>query len=111
MSSGILSTSRRVLKMSLDLVGSISIGAGGGCTASFDVLRDGTVVDVDFPQSYHDGVLAEPYGSCAPLVQECLSHPGSTGLPPGYDLFDYIGVATSSGEADASGKKGASAQH
>lgn len=89
------------LKVSVSLVGSISIGGGGGCTAVFDVMRYGRVVDVDFPQSYNAGLLAEPYESCGPLIQECLDHPGNTGLPPGYDLFDFIGVSTPDKKADA----------
>jgi hypothetical protein len=78
------------LKATLSLVGSISIGGGGGCKAVFTVLRDGTVADDTFPGSYNNGLLSTPYESCTPLVSECLAHPGSTDLPKSYDAFTYF---------------------
>jgi hypothetical protein len=60
------------LKATLSLVGSVSIGGGGGCRAVFTVLREGMAADVAFPGSYNDGLLSTPYESCSPLVSECL---------------------------------------
>jgi hypothetical protein len=81
------------LKATLTLVGSVELGGGGGCSVSADVLRDGTAVDFDFPQSYNDGLLTEPFHACRALVAECLNHPGSTGLPKGYDAWVYLDPA------------------
>ncbi len=81
------------LKATLALVGSISLGGGGGCKANATVLRDGTVVGLNFPQSYSNGLLSTPYASCAALVSECLGHPDSTGRSPGYDVSVYLDPA------------------
>ncbi len=78
------------LKATLTLLGSIELGGGGGCSAVFTVLRDGTVADVTFPRSYADGLFTTPYSACEPLISECLAHPGRTALPAGYEAFTYI---------------------
>lgn len=78
------------LKATVTLLGSIEIGGGGGCSVAFDVLRDGTVADVNFPNAYNDQLFAQPYGACRSLILECLNHPGSTGLPAGYDAFQWL---------------------
>ena len=77
-------------KGSVTLFGSVEIGGGGGCSVTADVLRDGTVADLHFPQSFNDGLLAEPYHACKPLIDECIGHKGSTGLPRGYDAFPFM---------------------
>lgn len=77
-------------KASITLVGSVSIGGGGGCIANATILRDGTVADLAFPQSYSNSLFSAPYAACEPLVKECLGHGGSTGLPAGYDAFAYL---------------------
>jgi hypothetical protein len=67
-------------------VGSLELGTAGACRMTTDVMRDGTVADVDFPGatgSFWEG----PYASCAALAQECLLHRGATSLPRGYDAF------------------------
>ena len=91
---GVLSWTRKdtstTLKASVTLLGSVELGGGGGCTVNFDVLRDGTVADADFSEVFNDGLLAEPYHACKPLVRECLSNPGSSGLPRSYDAFAYL---------------------
>lgn len=79
------------LKATLSLVGSISVGGGGGCNAVLTVLRDGTVADINFPASYSNGLVSTPYGACAPLVSECRGHRGDTGAPPkGFDAWVYL---------------------
>ena len=78
------------LKASVTLVGSLELGGGGGCSVAFDVSRRGTVYDVHFPQVFNDGLLAEPYHACKPLIAECLGYHGDTGLPVGYDAFAYL---------------------
>ena len=88
-------------KASIELVGSIELGGGGGCSVSADILRSGTVADIDFPESYNDGLLAEPYHACRPLIIECIGHQGDTGLPKGYDAFLYLAAAKAVPEAKA----------
>ena len=77
-------------RISAPVFGSLELGGGGGCAVTFDIQRGGQVRDVNFPQSYNDALLAEPYHACKPLIAECQNHPGSTGLPPGYDAFLYL---------------------
>ena len=91
---GVLMWTRRdtstTLKASVTLVGSLELGGGGGCSVAFDVSRRGTVYDVHFPQVFNDGLLAEPYHACKPLIAECEGYHGDTGLPAGYDAFAYL---------------------
>lgn len=63
----------------------LQIGPQGECHAIFRVLRDGTVAGVNYAGT--TASLAGPYAACAPLVKECVNHPDSTKLPPGYDAF------------------------
>jgi hypothetical protein len=80
------------LKATVALIGSISIGGGGGCSAVFTIIDGGrTVADVTFPGAYDNGLLSVPYESCRPLVSECLAHPGDTGpLPKGDNPLEYF---------------------
>lgn len=68
---------------------SLSFGSDESCNAVFTILRDGTVADVTFPAS-QSSLTSGPYAGCGVLVAECLAHPGSTQLPPGYDAFKYV---------------------
>jgi hypothetical protein len=78
------------LKASVTLIGSVQIGGGGGCSVAFDVLRDGTVADVHFPNVYNDQLFSEPYAPCRALIKECVSYAGNTGIPKGFDAFVYL---------------------
>jgi hypothetical protein len=79
------------LKLTLSLVGSVSIGSAGSCKMTLTFLRDGTVVDAAFPQCA--GTLeGGPYAAARPLISECLRHPNDISLPAGYDAFINLGV-------------------
>jgi hypothetical protein len=78
------------LLLTVSMLGTIAIGAGGGCKAVFTILRAGTVADVTFPGSYSDGLIALPYSACSPLVSEMISHRENNAIPLGYDAFRYL---------------------
>jgi hypothetical protein len=82
------------LKASVTLVGSVELGGGGGCSVTYDVLDDGTVADVHFPNVYNDGLFAEPYHACKALIAECVGYKGDTGaLPKGYSAMAILDPA------------------
>ncbi len=91
--------SSAALKMSIAVLGSISVGGSGGCKANVTVLRDGTVAGVNFPQSYANGLLTAPYGACAPLVSERLQHHDETGRSAGYDIGVYLAPGIAAADA------------
>jgi hypothetical protein len=68
------------------VLGSLELGQAGTCKMTADVLREGTVADIDFPDAT-SSIWEGPYGSCSDVIREYLLHQGSTQLPPGWDAF------------------------
>lgn len=66
------------------------LGGSGECKAVATVLRDGTVADMAFPGTHNANFLSPPSAACEPLVEECLSHPSATQLPPGFDAWAIL---------------------
>jgi hypothetical protein len=66
----------------------LSVGNRGACQAHFRVLRSGEVSGVSY--SGTDVSYFAPDSACQALVKECVLHPDRTGIPPGYDAFDYM---------------------
>lgn len=57
------------------------------CHMQATVLRDGTVADIDMSSS--NGVKGAD-GACGQIVTQCVYDQSSTGLPKGYDAFQYL---------------------
>jgi hypothetical protein len=57
------------------------------CHMQATVLRDGTVADVDMSSS--SGIKGDD-GACGQIVKQCVYDQSDTGLPKGYDAFDYF---------------------
>jgi hypothetical protein len=79
-------SSKPAFDLTIPVLGSLQLGTAGSCRMTADILREGTVADVDFPGA-SSSMWEGPYASCAPLAQECILHKGSTELPPKYDAF------------------------
>lgn len=57
------------------------------CHMQATILQDGTVADVDMSSS--NGIKGAD-GACGQIVKQCAYDQSDTGLPKGYDAWDYL---------------------
>ncbi len=77
-------------KASVTLLGSIELGGGGQCRVVFRIARRGYVMDVALPLRSQDSLFSAPYDACDPLLAELIRHRSDSGVPAGYDAFEYL---------------------
>jgi hypothetical protein len=57
------------------------------CHMQATILQDGTVADVDMSSS---NSVKGADGACAQIIKQCVYNQSDTGLPKGYDAWEYL---------------------